>query len=687
MSKKKNILISLYFFITLITCSLESRNLIENEPGEGQATYIAPPGFSRVSGFYPADFKLKLSSEENTKIYYTTDSSDPRTSNTSQAFNDYISIYDRSFEPNVYSSIGTEDRSPKSISTFFQYKGPYYPVDKATVIRAAAKNSNGEWSEVNTKVYFVTTYDLYKYQDLTIISIVIDPDNLFGPELGIYVTGNMYVEALKKREQEQAEQGQPTNPWGRWNPFRNKDCNYLQKGKEWEREALVTIFDKGYRIIQQNMGIRIKGAFTRNNPGKSFNIYAKKKYGKSTLETDLLQDNYDINGNLITSYKSLSLRSIYDEGRLRDKFGRDLFYTRSGVTSSNMRNSVLFLNGEYWGFYLIQEKLDSDFLSRNYLIDSDNIVLAKDNEIEDGPEEEYLKFREFCDEYSKKDVNNEEVYQQINNYIDLDSLIELFATGIYISDLDWPAKNDGEWKYFGEKIEGNKYTDGKWRFLKFDLDYSLGAEFFRDGGVDVDNFALCERKRKQPPVNIFLNLLNNRTEFRNKFINTLCDYANDVYDMDKINKLIDQYRDECTDLVANSELRWSGKEYGSKLEGYAFYKLKYLKALDSIYDFFNQRAKIILNYMKEYLKLKGDLVNLEIEMKGKGNIKINNSISPKFINGKWTGKYFTRIPISIEAIPEDGYAFKEWTGSIQSSQKKEELILLESQKIILNFEK
>ena len=98
----------------------------------------------------------------------------------------------------------------------------------------------------------------------------------------------------------------------------------------------------------------------------------------------------------------------------------------------------------------------------------------------------------------------------------------------------------------------------------------MGAEFFNDGGVDVNNFAFCEKNREKSPVNIFLNLLKNRTEFRNKFINTLCDYANDAYDIDKVNKLIDQYRDECTDLVANSELRWSEKEYGSKIEGYAF---------------------------------------------------------------------------------------------------------------------
>ena len=637
-----------------------------------------------MSGFYPVDFKLKLSSEENTIIYYTTDSSDPRTSNTSQIFKDYIPIYDKSPEPNVYSSIGTEDRSPKSISIIYEYKGPFYPIDKAMVIRAAAKNSKGEWSEVSTKIYFVTSYDLYKYQDLTVVSVVTDPENLFGPDLGIYVTGNVYMETLRKREQEQ--HGQQDSQWERFTMFKNRECNYLKKGKEWEREALVTIFDRGDKIIQQNMGIRIKGAFTRNNAGKSFNIYAKKKYGKSTLETDLLQDNYDINGNLITSYKSLSLRSIYEEGRLRDKFGRDLFYLRDSMVSSDMKASVLFLEGEYWGLYLIQEKIDSDFLSRNYLLDKDKIVIAKDNEIEDGPEEEYLKFREFCDEYSKKDVNDETVYQEINNFIDLDSLVELFATGIYISDLDWPGKNDGAWKYFGEKIKGNKYTDGKWRFFKFDLDYSMGAEFFEDKGVDVNNFAYCERERKQTPVNIFLHLLHNRTEFRNKFINTLFDYANDVYDIDKVNQLIEKYRDEFPDLIANSELRWCGKEYGSKLEGYAFYKLKYLKALDSIYDFFNQRAKIIINYMKEYLQLKGDIVDLEIEMKGKGSIKINDSISPKFVNGKWTGKYFTRVPISIEAFPADGYNFKEWSGSMQSSQKKVELILFESKKIVSNFE-
>ena len=682
MSPKKKILIYFIFYFSLInfSCELKNLRLTESEQDSKESeTNIEPPKFSRISGFYPNNFKLKLLSEENTTIYYTVDSSDPRISPTSKEFKDYILIYDKSSEPNIYSNIGSNQESPISITNFFEYDGPFYPVDKAMIIRAVTKNSKGEFSEVITKTYFVTTEELYKYQDLITISIVTDPENLFDPDIGIYVTGTMYQEAKKKREEKQAEGGDRFMPWGMNN------CNYLMKGKEWERDAFITIFDKGKIHLQQKIGIRIKGAFTRNNPGKSFNIYAREKYGQSTIETDLLIDNYDINGNLITSYKSLSLRNIYDEGRLRDKVGRDLFYSREGLTSSNMRISILFLNGEYWGLYLIQEKLDDDFLSRNYLIPRNNVVIAKDNKIEDGPVEEYENFQYFCGNYSLKNVSDEKIYEEINNYIDINSMIELFATGIYISNLDWPAKNDGEWKYFGAPIEGNKFSDGKWRFIIFDLDYSMGADFFWPGSPDSDNFLTVERKKRRAPVNLFVNLLKNNTDFQYKFVNIFCDYGNDVYNIEKINDLIEKYREECTDLIANSELRWSGQNFLFQLEGYAFYKSKYFKALDSLFNFFSQRPNFVYQQMKDFIGLKGNLVDLTIEIKGRGNFQIN-SITPKIVNGKWTGKYFTGIPITIKAIPEYKYNFKEWSGDIHSIQQNDEIILSESIKIIAVFD-
>ena len=664
--------IFLILFLNLNFISYERKDLrVIEETQSKEEILIKPPGFSRVSGFYPDNFKLKLSSEENTKIYYTLDSSDPKTSPTSQEFKDYILIYDRSSEPNNFSSLGEDDDSPISISRGHRYKGVQYLVDKAMIVRAVSKNEKGEFSQVISKTYFVTNEDLYKYEDTTVISLVTDPENLFSPDFGIYVTGTMFQEWKNSDEYDPKQK--------LWD--KNSKCNFFMKGTEWEREAFFTIFEKGEMILQQNVGIRVKGGATRNYPAKSFNIYARKKYGKSRIETDIFKDNYDINGNLITSYKGLSIRSIYDNSRIRDIIGRDIFNSRKGLTYTNMKFSVLFLNGEYWGLYILQERLSDDFIEKNYLIPSDNVVLAKDNEIEDGLEEEYNKFKEFCIEYSKKDLTDEKIYEEIKNFIDINSLIELFATGIYIGNNDWPGKNDGMWRNIGEKLEGNEYSDGKWRFLIYDLDYSMNSY-----SVSTDSFNHALSRINRAEINsLFLSLLNNNTDFQNRFVNIYCDYANEVYSPQKVKKILEKYKDKYIELVPYTLLRWGRSNFDSKLEGFANCKSKYLNDIDSIANFYENRPKFTLQHMKDFIGLKGDVVDLTIEIKGKGNVQIN-SIIPDIKNGKWTGKYFSRIPIKIKAIPQVGYYFKNWGGYIESIQQSDEIILFESQTIIAFFD-
>ena len=83
------------------------------------------------------------------------------------------------------------------------------------------------------------------------------------------------------------------------------DCNYYMSGSEWEREANISIFENGEMTIDQNVGIRLKGFSSRDLPQKSFNVFARKKYGKKKFKTStLFPNNKDINGNLITEYDS-----------------------------------------------------------------------------------------------------------------------------------------------------------------------------------------------------------------------------------------------------------------------------------------------------------------------------------------------------------------------------------------------
>ena len=108
-------------------------------------------------------------------------------------------------------------------------------------------------------------------KDLTVVSLVTDPENLFDAEKGIYVTGNQFIK-WKNSENYNPRK----NVWDL-----NNKCNYFMRGAEWEREASITIFEKGTILLEQNLGIRIKGSSTRNTPCKSFNLMAKKKYETS----------------------------------------------------------------------------------------------------------------------------------------------------------------------------------------------------------------------------------------------------------------------------------------------------------------------------------------------------------------------------------------------------------------------
>ena len=72
------------------------------------------------------------------------------------------------------------------------YKRPNYLLDKPMVVRACSKNKEGN-SIVISHTYFVTTGNLAQYQDFTVVSLVTNPENLFDPDKGIYVTGTQFI--------------------------------------------------------------------------------------------------------------------------------------------------------------------------------------------------------------------------------------------------------------------------------------------------------------------------------------------------------------------------------------------------------------------------------------------------------------------------------------------------------------
>ena len=279
-------------------------------PLEKNKIPVLVPTFSKESGFYDNEFLLTLSSSQGSEIYYTTDSSNPLNSTSVQKYTAPIKIYDRSSEPNIYAEIGDDENSPLFIGSFGGYKKPKYLIDKAMVIRAYCKNENGI-SQIIDNTYFVTTGNLEKYNNFTIVSLVVNPEDLFDPDTGVYVVGNEYIEAKNNMDPNDFTQ-----------MFRLMYAsNFYKEGPEWEKKTNMAIFEKGKKILQQNVGIKIRGFSTKMQAGKSFNVYAKKRFGEKTIKSTLFKDNYDMNNNLIKKYKSIALRNIFSEERIKDEIG------------------------------------------------------------------------------------------------------------------------------------------------------------------------------------------------------------------------------------------------------------------------------------------------------------------------------------------------------------------------------
>ena len=184
-------------------------------------------------------------------------------------------------------------------------------------------------------------------------------------------------------------------------------------------------------------------------------------------------------------------------------------------------------------------------------------------------------------------------------------------------------------------------------------------------GYAIDNLKNLEMRKNIPTI-LFLPLLKNE-DFRNQYILRFCDYVNEVFSIDKIDALIDDYKNNYLDMLAHGEVRWKGFTYSNELEAFANYKNNYIKHFDNIKKFFVERPKYALQHMKEYFNLTGELQEIIILKKGEGKIKINTIITG-FKEEKWIGRYFSNIPITITAIPSEKAEFKGWSGDVSSNE-------------------
>ena len=409
----------------------------------GFGGYAPAPSLTTEPGLYYEQVLTGFQVPENTTVYYTTDGSIP-----------------------------TRASTPYHGETL-QLTG------MVTVLRARAFSDTSLYpSAVCTGTYFINVY-----HSLPIVSLTVDPKELWNETDGLLVAG-------------------PNVDKSKGIPFKN--TIYRQYGKI-GREAYIEFYQlDGTRVLSQGAEVALQGQYSLDMPQKTFKLRAKSLYGEKYFNAKLFDD------RPYTQYKSLVLRNSGNDcvwTRLLDGFqSRLLDAYGSTVIHQAWNPVVVYLNGDYWGHYNMRERVDRFFVAQH-----EDLPLSEAGEmdiVEANSKTKYGSNKEYKNMLAaikKGDpAKNPEDLQYILDHVDVDNYFEYIALEMFFGNSD-----PGNIRYYKLKRPGSK-----WKWIFYDSDYGLFSSSFDSPA----SFTKAKGMGQQKIDNTILRKLLTVPEYKDRFL-------------------------------------------------------------------------------------------------------------------------------------------------------------------------
>ena len=284
-------------------------------------------------------------------------------------------------------------------------------------------------------------------------------------------------------------------------------------------------------------GTKFTGMDSRKRKQKSMAIFLRNEYGLSEVTYPLFKD-----GDTLT-YSSFTLRNSGEDPygiRIEDTV---LTYALNGqmdIDLQDYRPVVVYINGSYYGLYNIREKLNGDYIESKFGYESyDLIKYASANT---GSIKDYNKILNYINSHNVKKKN---VYDYIKSQIDVQELCNYLIVESYYANTD-----QGNIRYW-------KGKNGKWRWMLYDLDWSLWSTSY--------SFGYTVLPGSSPAVTNLSSLyqigrkLYQNSEFREMYISTFAYHLKNTWNPSRMNKIVDELADEIRSEMPYHINRWNDK--------------------------------------------------------------------------------------------------------------------------------
>ncbi len=554
----------------------------------GADDYLEPPVIDLPNGIYSGSQSVTISHPDpNATIRYTTDGSIP--SSSSSSYNNPITI------------------------------------DENGSLRAVAFRSGYAPSQPATGSYLIGID-----HDLPVLHIVTDPDNLWDDEIGIYTEGT---------------NGTILDFCGN-----SVEANYNQDG--WERPANLTFYESDdTEAFNVNAGIQIGGSCSREQALKALNIYLRNdRYGDKNIDYKLFpQKDYK-------KYKRLKLRNSGQDFRssmFRDAAVQAIMRRIPDMEFQAYRPTVVYINDEYWGVQNFRELYSDEYFDHEEDVKKEDLQLIKNPSmslvtIKDGHYDDYQEMFLFLENNSLVSQAN---YDIIADQVDIDNMINYWASMVYIANDDWPANNMLIWK---EDKPGKK-----WRWCVVDTDASTNhygvnsnTGHLRNKLAKIQNANSVTWPNHQNSTLLFRRLLEN-DDFKAEFVQRSCSFMHLVFEADSINPIVDNIVAALDSEMENHIDRW--KFDTPYLESYEDWEEKIFK----FRLFFEERQPYSRQHFVDTLGM-GDTYELTVNFdeNSGGGVRVNST--ELILPYNYEGIYFEDLPLRLKAVADPGYQFVHW---------------------------
>ena len=523
------------------------------EESNASATLVAEDGmqFSAPGGFYDNEFKLTISVPEGYSVYYTSDATEPEIDE-SMLYEDSIQIKNPSGSQYQYVSMTEMGAYPTKI-------------DMGTVIRAIMVDASGEIVEEQIQTYFVGIGNNNNLKNLPVISITTNPENLFDYFEGIYVSGRTHEDAIASGE----DSASKYNFMNGWEKSAYIEFYEATKEKTYEANVNLSIIND----VSQTQAQKSFLAKTENeaNPGSGISTYLNN----TKLWLEIQTNKYD------NTYK---LRNYLTDELLED----------TAVGTREEIACTVFVDGEYWGVYMLKAPYDETYVQNKYGVPQDmEVAFASDGVVQENKNQSLLD--DAVSFVVNNDMSNEKNFEVAQKLFDLDSLLDYICANIYLANGEFGTDTYYLWRTV--ETSDKEYCDGKWRWLMGRCDNVMN----NGAGEYSSTYSIDTYLQEGFAKDVFIQSLLRNDTFCQQLSDRMNEMIAEKFEVEHVSTVLDELAKYMEKAVISSYTRYNYTPSDSLVSD----------EVNKIKTFFEKRAEYITIYTEEVCSAGGDLSFIE----------------------------------------------------------------------------